>query len=245
MLRALWRHGRITNVINMNAIIVTNVRLLGDSLCRCLEGHVGIRVIAVVAGPGALHEVLVSRTADIVLIDVLQGVDLYEMRKLMLAWPELPLVALGIDEERSKVVRCGQAGFAGYISRDATIESMCATMADVVAGRLACPAHISGGLLRALFRNDPALDPISSQQGLTRREIDVLRLIGEGMTNKEIARSLDLSVATVKHHVHNVLDKLSMTRRVQAMHHVREAFWLTRAAPLEGALDVSSAGRGG
>jgi DNA-binding NarL/FixJ family response regulator len=213
----------------MNAIIVTNVRLLGDSLCLCLEGRAGIHVVTVSGSLNALHCALAMHDVDIVLVDVMQGIDLYEMRRLTREQPDLPLVALGIDEERNEVVRCGQAGFAGYISRDATVESMCAAMTDVVAGRLACSADIAGGLLRALFRHDSPLDSLCLPHPLTRREIEVLRLIGEGMTNKEIARRLELSVATVKHHVHNVLDKLSMTRRAQAMRHVREKFWMMQS----------------
>src|SRR6185312_11853057 len=109
-------------------------RLLGDSLCRCLESRAGIHVAAVVGSLAALQCGAAMHDIDIVLVDVMQGIDLYEMRRLTRDQPDLPLVALGIDEECNEVVRCGQAGFAGYISRDATVESMCAAMNDVVAG---------------------------------------------------------------------------------------------------------------
>jgi DNA-binding NarL/FixJ family response regulator len=96
---------------------------------------------------------------------------------------------------------------------------------------LACSAEISGDLLRALFRADSHADPANSQKMLTRREGEVLQLIGRGLTNKEIARDLNLSLATVKHHVHHVLEKLQLTRRAQAMRRVREMPWIA-SSPL-------------
>ena len=75
-------------------------------------------------------------------------------------------------------------------------------------------------------------DTIDADQGLTRREGEVLKLIGQGMSNKEIARDLNLSLATVKHHVHHVLQKLGLPRRAQAMRRVREAPWIASSAAI-------------
>jgi len=66
---------------------------------------------------------------------------------------------------------------------------------------------------------------------ITAREGEVLALIGQGLSNKEIARELTLSVATVKHHVHHILEKLKLARRAEAMRRVRDAPWL--ASPVE------------
>ena len=77
-----------------------------------------------------------------------------------------------------------------------------------------------------LFRKGPHVEEPLSDPALTRREKDVLRLIGQGHSNKEIASELYLSVATVKHHVHHVLEKLNLPRRAQAMRRVRDAPWL-------------------
>jgi DNA-binding NarL/FixJ family response regulator len=71
----------------------------------------------------------------------------------------------------------------------------------------------------------------SAETALTRREGEVLQLIGRGLTNKEIARELHLSTATIKHHVHGVLGKLQVAGRVQAMRRVRETPWIVPPAP--------------
>jgi DNA-binding NarL/FixJ family response regulator len=200
---------------------------MGDGLAACFAGRTEIHVRSVVDNMADLHAALGMVPVDLVLIDVTHGIDLYDARSIVSERPDIALVALGLNEQRQEVIRCGRAGFAGYVARDASVETLCRALSDVMQGRLACSAEISGGLLRALFRNDgsPAENP-PIDHALTRRESDVLALIGHGHSNKEIARELNLSVATVKHHVHNVLDKLNLPRRTQAMRRVRDAPWL-------------------
>lgn len=210
----------------MNIIVLTPVRLLGDGLTACFSRRPEINVLSVVNDLATLRLSLSSEGVDLVLIDVTQGIDLYDVRSIAAERPEVALVALGLNEQRQEVIRCGRAGFTGYVAREATVDSLFKALSDVIQGRLACPAEISGGLLRALFRKHDSSDDQTIDRALTRRESDVLQLIGQGLSNKEIARDLTLSIATVKHHVHNVLDKLHLTRRAQAMRRVRDAPWL-------------------
>jgi two-component system, NarL family, nitrate/nitrite response regulator NarL len=222
----------------MKLLLVTPVRLLADGLSVCLGSRTDVELIAVVRDLAALREALLTAVPDLVLIDVTQGADLVDVRAIAVEWPDLLLVALGLVEQRQHVIRCGRAGFKGYISRDTGVESLCSALQDVIAGRLTCSAEISGDLLRALFQGEePA--PSGNEDALTRRESEVLALIGQGMSNKEIAREFDLSVATVKHHVHNLLEKMKLQRRAQAMRRVRDAPWLTahgRAQTLSAAI---------
>jgi DNA-binding NarL/FixJ family response regulator len=211
----------------VNIIVLTPVRLLGDGLTACFERQRDIAVLAIVNDLEGVRSSLAGHRADLVLIDVTHGIDLYDVRSIAAQWPDVALVALGLHEQRQEVIRCGRAGFTGYVARDASLDGLCKALCDVVEGRLACPAEISGGLLRALFRADRPPNESALEHALTQREGDVLRLIGEGFSNKEIARELALSVATVKHHVHHVLDKMKLQRRAQAMRRVRDAPWLT------------------
>lgn len=208
----------------MRIVVLTPVRLMGDGLAAAFAQHGGFEVAAVAADLAAVRGAL-RGGVDLLLIDVSHGIDLYDVRSLAAEHPELALVALGLTEQRQEVIRCGRAGFTGYVCRDASVDGLCEALSDVMAGRLACPAEISGGLLRALFRME-APAAASHESALTRRESDVLQLIGRGLSNKEIARELVLSVATVKHHVHNILEKLQLPRRAQAMRRVRDAPWL-------------------
>jgi DNA-binding NarL/FixJ family response regulator len=189
-----------------------------------------MRTLAVVNDLAILREMMASTEVDVVLIDVTQGVDLFDVRDIAAQWPDVPLVALGLNEQRQEVIRCGRAGFAGYVARDASIEELCNSLSEIVAGRLACPPEIAGCLLRALFRRESGSEESDLSFDLTRREAEVLELLGHGFSNKEIANELCLSVATVKHHVHHVLEKLQLQSRAQAMRRVRDAPWLGRVA---------------
>ena len=216
----------------MKLVIVTPIRLLGDGLSACLRRRSDIELEAVVGELHQLREHLACSAADAVLIDVTQGIDLDQVRAIALDFPDLALVALGLDEQRQGVIRCGRAGFRGYVDRNASVDHLCNALNDTCAGRLKCSAEISSDLLRALFRRagDDAMD--QSSNALTIREGEVLQLIGQGLSNKEIATELSLSVATIKHHVHHVLNKLKLPRRAQAMRRVREAPWIA-TSPLE------------
>jgi DNA-binding NarL/FixJ family response regulator len=215
----------------MKVVILTPIRILGDGLRACLSRRPEFCLLATVPNLFALRETLKNASADLVLIDVTQGIDLEEVRLIAVEYPQLALIALGLCEQRHEVIRCGRAGFVGYVARDATIDSLCRAMLDVGSGRLHCSAEISGGLLRALFQRNLSSETSLSEAPLTRRESEVLHLIGRGLTNKEIARELCLSTATIKHHVHAVLGKLQVARRVQAMRRVRESPWIVSSSP--------------
>ena len=217
----------------MNIVILTPVRILGDGLAACFSNRPDTTSV-VINDIESLRGILAEMEIHVVLVDVSQGVDLYDIRAIAVEWSAVPLVALGLPEQRQEVVKCGRAGFANYVARDASIETLYKALSDVAADRLACPPEISAGLLRALFGREPhiAEEPTLSS-ALTRRECEVLDLLGRGFSNKEIGGELCLSVATVKHHVHHILEKLNLSRRTEAMRRVRDAPWLARIRSME------------
>src|ERR1700752_3333323 len=164
----------------MITVVFTPVRLFGDGLGACISSRADITVAAVVSDLASLRDHLAHTKVDVVLIDVTQSVNLFEMRSIAVQWPAVKLVALGLQEQKHEVIRAGRAGFTGYVSRDASIDAMCESLRDNAAGRLAVPPEISGSLLQALFQEDrtrPASDP---DPALTRHETEVLALLGEG-----------------------------------------------------------------
>lgn len=220
-------------VAPMKVIVLTPIRILGEGLQACLSRRPEFSLCATVSNLAALRDALKDAQPDLALIDVTQGIDLEEVRSIAAERPGLALVALGLCEQRQEVIRCGRAGFVGYVAREATVDALCKAMLDIAIGRLQCSPEISGGLLRALFQMNLDSQDSLTEASLTRREGEVLQLIGRGLTNKEIARELHLSTATIKHHVHGVLGKLQVAGRIQAMRRVRETQWIVPQARSE------------
>ncbi len=87
----------------------------------------------------------------------------------------------------------------------------------IARGEQVCPSRIAGSLLRRLAAQGLDRAPVAEAQPLTRREQEILRLVGAGLSNKDIARRLSISLGTTKTHVHNVLGKLHLQRRAEVM----------------------------
>ncbi len=203
-------------------MLVTSVRLFGEALEHCIGAGQGVVLAKIVATLEELRKALTEAPAQVVLLDVTQGIDFRSVGELAGQHPQTAFIALGLPEQASHIIRAGTSGFAGYVARDASITTLIEAMSNATAGRLSCSGEIASHLLRALFqqtqgRVPPHLGggPGESLEGLTRRERDVAQLVGQGYSNKEIARDLCLSLGTVKHHVHHVLEKLQLNRRAQ------------------------------
>jgi DNA-binding NarL/FixJ family response regulator len=152
----------------------------------------------------------------VVLVD-LATEGLTVARALRLEAPEARLVALAIREVETEVIAWAEAGMAGYVSRQASLADLSATIRRAAVGELVCPPKITADLVRRLSDMAAHRPATGGLAQLTTRELDVVRLIGRGLSNKEIARELSIAVPTVKNHVHNVLEKLQVRRRGEAV----------------------------
>jgi len=193
--------------------LLTRLRLLGESLRPCLLSQPAVERVALAFDFQMLHELLQSAPFQIVLIDVSHGFDAERVRELALRWPEQRFVALGPDEDADEVLRCARAGFISYIPRSASLDDLCERVLEAHRGKVRCTTSIAEQLMRAQFCAAGERGPEDASP-LTRRESEIAHLLAEGKPNKEIARQLYLSVATVKHHVHNVLSKRNVSSRV-------------------------------
>ena len=126
---------------------------------------------------------------------------------------ELPatqvIILTSMDEEDGSVVRAMQAGAIGYVLKSANVDELVETIRHAAAGQV----HLSG---RAAARLVEEMRSPRNRVPLTEREREVLRGLASGRTNKEIARSLDIALTTVKSHVRAILDKLGVESRTQA-----------------------------
>jgi DNA-binding NarL/FixJ family response regulator len=132
---------------------------------------------------------------------------------------ECRIVVFGLNSDHDVLV-CAQHGVAGYLDRSAGIDELIDAIAVIHRGQLVCPPSISSILIRQIGTSS-TVNRVPRR--LTPRELEIIALLDEGLSNKQIAARLQIEVATVKNHVHNVLDKLDVAHRSQAAGRCREA----------------------
>ena len=136
--------------------------------------------------------------------------------------PTSKLVAFSVADVEEDVFSCATAGFTGYVTREADIDDLLRAVRDVRDGRMTCSPHIAAAMFNQLSKMLKQPEPADRGSLLTVRERQVLMLLNEGWSNKEIARRLQISPSTVKNHIHSILQKLKVERRSQAVARMRD-----------------------
>jgi RNA polymerase sigma factor (sigma-70 family) len=171
----------------------------------------------------ALVDMQLPNDAAVPLIQVLTG----EGRK------QKVLVLVAVDDHES-IVNCVAAGAQGCVLEEASLEELKVAIERVVAGEAFCSQQLVSSMFQQLAELSP--DSITTQRAvdvnLTPRERQILQLMADKMTNQEIADELSLSLYTVKNHVHNILEKLQVDDRFDAIEHARQRRLLPRVRPM-------------
>lgn len=201
--------------------ILRGRRFVAEAVIEALRGDGRLRVVGATASPAAAIGRLDSQDADVVLVDASDDREraLDGVRRLRDALPLVKVLAFGVADEVDDVVDFAEAGARACLPRGAPFEELTLALHELHRERTRCPPALAArlvGRIEALVREEPpAADPAEAE--LTGRERQVLALLAVGLTNKEIAQRLDVAVATVKNHVHNLLAKLGVHRRQDAV----------------------------
>jgi DNA-binding NarL/FixJ family response regulator len=201
--------------MTVRIIIVDDHQLAREGLKAVLSDD-GFVVIGEAASGEAAVELAAALVPDVVLMDVRlgAGIDGLEATRRIAAL-HLPskVIMLSLHEMPAYVREALAAGACGYVLKDASIEELRGAISQVMAGQSVIPL----GLINAALReSEPATQPADPVALLTGREREVLGLVARGLTNKEIARELTVSPATVKAHVERIIAKLGVSDRTQA-----------------------------
>jgi len=139
------------------------------------------------------------------------------------------VIVLDVQEDANTILACIEAGAGGYTLRGACVEEVARVVCSVLMGNASCSPEIAGHLFARLAARQDNLQTTAQIQKkipLTVRERDVLRLVALGRSNREIADALFIEVRTVKHHIHNMLEKMALRRRGEAVRVATESGWL-------------------
>jgi DNA-binding NarL/FixJ family response regulator len=199
------------------AIIVSQVRILSDSLMEAFARDQRMHVLGCCSTAAQALDMITGEKPDFVLLDA----AFLDAKPIVLhilgISPGIRVVALAIDETEEDVVAWAKAGACGYVPNTTPLCEVTDFLADIAQGRQKCSTDVAAGLLRRTAHEpDDASRWLNPPPWLTDRERDILRLIGAGLSNKDIARQLNISLATTKAHVHNLLGKLKVRRRGEA-----------------------------
>ena len=158
---------------------------------------------------------------DVVLLDIAAPGGLEAARELVELLPAIRVVAVSVPNDELDVIACAEAGVSGFVTTESSIDDLVAAVESASIGHLHCSPAMAGVLLRRIGALARSRDDTDPARDLTLRELEIVRLIDEGRSNKEIALHLCIELSTVKNHVHSILGKLGVRRRAEAAARLR------------------------
>jgi two-component system, NarL family, nitrate/nitrite response regulator NarL len=201
--------------------ILSDVRIYREGLAHSLSRHAGITVLDIADISEAGLALAISRAPDAIILDIGTPGGFEVAKALSARLPATKIIACALREVDEEVLACAEAGIAGFVAADGSGEDLVAAVKHALRGELHCSPRMAGLLFRRVGALATQKPDSALPETLTRRERQVLGLLEQGMSNKEIARALHIGGATVKNHVHNILEKLQVHRRGEAAARLR------------------------
>jgi DNA-binding NarL/FixJ family response regulator len=208
---------RVANRGTISVALIEDNRLVREGITALLNQLPDLKVVA---GASSGDTVLLRNVnPQVVLLDLglRNGDSLRIAEKVKTEFPESKVIVMDLLPVHEDIMEFVHAGVSGFIMKDATVEDLVHTIRSVAQGAHVLPPQMTGTLFSqiardAIARGRPeALDSVR----MTAREREVINLIAEGLGNKEIAARLHIATHTVKSHVRNIMEKLTLHTRLQ------------------------------
>jgi len=207
--------GRVGRVISV-ALIEDN-RLVREGITALLNQHPDLEVVAECSNGGTLTVGAVSPHVVLLDLGLRNGDSLRVAENVRRDFPETKIIVMDLLPAHEEIVEFVNAGVSGFIMKDATLEDLVEAIRAVADGAHVLPPEMTSTLFSQIARDamskgrPRALEAVR----MTPREREVISLIAEGLSNKEIARRLHIATHTVKSHVRNIMEKLMLHTRLQ------------------------------
>lgn len=217
---------------SVSLIIVTDYRLFGECLATVLARCESFTIMAVVQTAEEALRQIREHYSDVILIDVHlpRTLVLTLTKRLTREFPHVHVLLLGVTEAEAQIQEYVEAGAIGYVLKTTPFHELQSVIELATHGETMCSPHIA----HTMFTRLSELAQTSTRRMmhesviLSDRELEILQLIAEGWSNRQIADHLYLSPHTVKNHVHNILKKLRVQRRLEAIKYASEKQWLKK-----------------
>ena len=201
-------------------LLIEDNRLLREGIAAMLNGQSDLEVVARAEDGDAAHQLKsLKKPPDVILLDL--GLEKENSLSLMVVLqkevPTARIIAMDIFPEQHDIVEFVKAGGSGFILKNAPANDYVKTIRAVAAGSKVLPPALTNSLFTQIIESALKTGngiPNNSIQ-LTNREREIVDLISEGLSNKEIAERLHIATYTAKSHIHNILEKLALNTRLQ------------------------------
>jgi DNA-binding NarL/FixJ family response regulator len=208
---------------SIQLFIADDNRLLREGLTTMLEEIDDFTVVGMASSGKEALEQIIKLKPDIALVDIgmpdKDGLEVtLSLRKEL---PKIKIVIMGMQDLTDEIMACIEAGASGYVLKEASFEYLVESIYSVSRGDAFCSPRVAASLFSRVAELSRDRIPESSVK-LTQREIEVIKKIADGLPNKEIANLLFIEEQTVKNHIHNILDKLQLHNRLEAVQYARE-----------------------
>lgn len=205
-------------------LLIEDNRLLREGISAMLKKQPDMHVVATVGNGENILMMMDKLSPDIVLLDLgLRSQNSMQVVKLIKEYfQKTKLIVMDLIPSQTDIFEFVQAGVSGFMLKDISVTEFLKTIRSVYQGTRVLPPHLTGSLFSQIVEhaiNGSKPSAIVESVRMTKRERQVIELIADGSTNKEIAQKLHLSPYTVKSHVHNILEKLALNTRVQIAKH--------------------------
>jgi len=209
-------------------LLIEDNRLLREGITELLKKQPDMNVVTTIGNGENILKLVEKFKPNIVLLDLgLRNQNSLQVVKFVKTkYTEVKIIVMDLIPLQADVFEFVQAGVAGFMLKDISVAEFLKTIRSVNDGAQVLPSHLTGSLFSQIVDhaiNGLAPRIINDSVRMTKREREVIELIAEGSTNKEIAQKLHLSTYTIKSHVHNILEKLSLNTRVQIAKHSHDS----------------------
>ena len=195
-------------------LVVDDHPLFREGVVHSLMAEPDLVVVGQAASGEEALNLALELLPDVVLLDIAMPGwgGLVTAEKLATACPAIRVVMLTVAEDEDKLVAAFSAGARGYVLKGVSARELANVVRGADRGEVYVSPSLAAGILVALTHGRP-IDPLGQ---LTEKERDILKLVGRGLTNREIGEQLHLSEKTIKHYITNILQKLQVRSRVEA-----------------------------